>query len=176
MNLLTRPIAIGAGIALALSLAALTFQSVRLANERAAHSQTRTDWADERASASQRLVRITDQYRTTEQALATTAETERKTAHEDAADRDRRHADMSRRLLIAEANAATAALLPRPTPPAGAGARPAPGGDGAELPVTYGQEDVDEARRAEQIRSAYLSCRRQYNDARERLAALTAPD
>lgn len=161
-------------VPLAAALALAGYKTKQLADERAAHAQLRADVATERASAALRLVRISDTYRAAESTLQAQADEARKDAHAQDADRNAVHADLVRRLRIAQARAAAAAHVPGAAPTAAAGGGLAAGGERAEFPAPIGEADVDEAARAEKLRAAYNSCRRQYNDARGRLAALRA--
>ena len=70
------------------------------------------------------------------------------------------------RVLHAEANAATALLLPRPSETAGDG-ETATGDNQPELLGKLGEADVHEAMRADIVREHLLACYRQYDSVRK---------
>ena len=125
----------------------------------------------ERAEAATRLAQEQQRYRDADRAIQATANAIREETHAQVivarADADA----LRQRLRIAQANAATAALVSSTTAPASIG--PAAVEVGAVIPAGVGDDLVSLAQRAEELRADAIACRRQYEDARNRLEALS---
>jgi len=163
--------------ALALVLAlALAWQTYRLhgaemaalrASNALANGQAA--WADERAIAAEKLVQATAKNRETEQQLTAQAEKADHEKQTQIAAVSARADDLRRRLRNAEANAATARLLPGAG--ADSGATEAAGvGDWAVIPGSLGYDLVSEAERADTVRLQLASCEASYERARGALS------
>lgn len=163
--------------ALALVLAlALAWQTYRLhgaemaalrASNALANGQAA--WADERAIASEKLAQATAKNRETEQQLTAQAEKAENEKQTQIAAVSARADDLRKRLRIAEANAATARLVSKAPPVAGA---PEVAGlrDSAVIPERVGDGLVQLAQRADQVRLQLASCEAQYERARSALS------
>ena len=163
--------------ALALVLAlALAWQTYRLhgaemaalrASNALANGQAA--WADERAIAAEKLVQATAKNRETEQQL--TAQSE-KADHEKQtilASSSAALDSLSRKLRIANANAATAALVSSTTSDSSAIEAPRLR-DGLALPAGVGDDLIGLTWRAETIRLQLATCEKKYDAARDALS------
>ena len=159
--------------ALALVLAlALAWQTYRLHGAEMSALRASNDlangqaaWAGERAIASEKLAQATAKNRETEQQLTAQAEKAEHEKQTQIAAVSARADDLRRRLRNAEANAATARLLPGAG--ADSGATEAAGvGDWAVIPGSLGYDLVSEAERADTVRLQLASCEASYERAR----------
>ena len=163
--------------ALALVLAlALAWQTYRLhgaemaalrASNALANGQAA--WADERAIAAEKLVQATAKNRETEQQLTAQAEKADHEKQTQLAAVSARADDLCKRLRIAEASAATARLMSKAPPVAGA---PEVAGlrDSAVIPERVGDGLVHLAQRADRVRLQLASCEASYERARDALS------
>ena len=163
--------------ALALVLAlALAWQTYRLHGAEMSALRASNDlangqaaWAGERAIASEKLAQATAKNRETEQQLTAQAEKAEHEKQTQIAAVSARADDLRRRLRNAEANAATARLLPGAG--ADSGATEAAGvGDWAVIPGSLGYDLVSEAERADTVRLQLASCEASYERARDALS------
>lgn len=163
--------------ALALVLAlALAWQTYRLHGAEMSALRASNDlangqaaWADERAIAAEKLVQATAKNRETEQQL--TAQSE-KADHEKQtilASSSAALDSLSRKLRIANANAATAALVSSTTSDSSAIEAPRLR-DGLALPAGVGDDLIGLTWRAETIRLQLASCEASYERARDALS------
>ncbi len=132
----------------------------------------RADWADERANAATALAFAATQAREKEQALAAAAHQSEEIKNAEIATLATRAADLRRRLRNAEANAATARLLPGAAAVAST-SEVEPGSNIAGFSGELGSRLVSEAERGEKIRISLLACYRQYEDARKAVSLLS---
>ena len=148
-------------------LGLLAMQTFRLHASQLEVARMESTLASERAAASAALAAKTAQARRTEQELQQAAHQTRKekddaiatlTAHRDA---------LLKRLRDAQHAAGT--RLPGTAATASTG-QAALGDGGSWLPAPLGEQDVDEAHRADVIRLALLACYRQYDAARQALS------
>lgn len=149
-------------IAVAIALAALLgLQTVRLANEQAAHSKTDAACKESKRVAAEELAAATTEARQKERALQTQANLDRREADEAIKGLvDARNMLRAIRLR----NKADAAKLPTAPEPAGT-AQTTPEPDRAELSGATGSAEEDEALRADIIRVELQSCYRAYERA-----------
>ena len=163
--------------ALALVLAlALAWQTYRLHGAEMSALRASNDlangqaaWADERAIAAEKLVQATAKNRETEQQLTAQAE---KAEHEKQtilASSSAALDSLSRKLRIANANAATAALVSSTTSDSSAIEAPRLR-DGLALPAGVGDDLIGLTWRAETIRLQLASCEASYERARDALS------
>ena len=163
--------------ALALVLAlALAWQTYRLHGAEMSALRASNDlangqaaWADERAIAAEKLVQATAKNRETEQQL--TAQSE-KADHEKQtilASSSAALDSLSRKLRIANANAATAALVSSTTSDSSAIEAPRLR-DGLALPAGVGDDLIGLTWRAETIRLQLATCEKKYDAARDALS------
>ena len=163
--------------ALALVMAlALAWQTYRLHGAEMSALRASNDlangqaaWADERAIAAEKLVQATAKNRETEQQLTAQAE---KADHEKQtilASSSAALDSLSRKLRIANANAATAALVSSTTSDSSAIEAPRLR-DGLALPAGVGDDLIGLTRRAETIRLQLATCEKKYDAARDALS------
>lgn len=162
--------------ALALVLAlALAWQTYRLHGAEMSALRASNDlangqaaWADERAIAAEKLAQATAKNRETEQQLTAQAE---KAEHEKQtilASSSAALDSLSRKLRIANANAATAALVSSTTSDSSAIEAPRLR-DGLALPAGVGDDLIGLTWRAETIRLQLATCEKKYDAARDAL-------
>ena len=163
--------------ALALVLAlALAWQTYRLHGAEMSALRASNDlangqaaWADERAIAAEALAQATAKNRETEQQLTAQAE---KADHEKQtilASSSAALDSLSRKLRIANANAATAALVSSTTSDSSAIEAPRLR-DGLALPAGVGDDLIGLTWRAETIRLQLATCEKKYDAARDALS------
>lgn len=160
----------------AAAVAALTTISCKLTVDLGAVKleleKTKVVYEQERANAMTVLANAQERARQAEQSIQTTANAIREETHAQVlvarADADA----LRQRLRIAQANAATAALVSSATSSAGIAAAPVEAG--AFLPAGVGDDLVSLALRAEELRADAQSCRRQYDAARAEIEAMSA--
>ncbi len=163
--------------ALALVLAlALAWQTYRLHGAEMSALRASNDlangqaaWAGERAIASEKLAQATAKNRETEQQLTAQAE---KADHEKQtilASSSAALDSLSRKLRIANANAATAALVSSTTSDSSAIEAPRLR-DGLALPAGVGDDLIGLTWRAETIRLQLATCEKKYDAARDALS------
>lgn len=160
--------------AIALSVLLAT-QTLRLHTSQLAHaavktqlSDTNSAYAEERTKAATSLVAAHDAARTAEAGLGAAASEIRKETNDQVSALVTQRDSLRKRVRLAEARAAAAAIMPQAA--AVAPARQAPSGvPRAELLAPIGEEDVVEADRADTIRLHLAACYRQYDKAREAL-------
>jgi hypothetical protein len=167
-------------IAAVLALAALAgLQTVRLAEERTAHAETRTQaaaaktaYANERTRVAVAFGKSVTQALTTQQELMTkaakTQENLHATLNDLSAHRDRLLGELRDAKDRARADAADLSGAPQAAQPAGV--RPDPAG--GLVPRRLGERDVRSAYRADAIRAFAAACIRQHDDAQAALDAM----
>lgn len=128
-------------------------------------------YEQERAEAAIKLAQEQQRYREADQAIQKTATAIREETHAQILAANAVADDLRRRLRVASANAATAALVSSATQVA-ATEQAGAGSDKPLVPAPIGEQDVDEAERADLIRVELLGCYRQYDAARSALEAL----
>lgn len=159
-------------IAAVLALAALLgLQTLRLADERTDHQATKAQAAEDRVTAASALTELQGQYRQVETNLTAALTIEREQANEARTHHARRVDVLLGRLRDAQARAAATPNVPGTPAPAAPGKAPS-GGDEPLVPRQIGEEDVFEAGRAEDIRTALLGCYRSYDRARAEIEAV----
>lgn len=128
--------------------------------------------SDERAASAANLSKAQGEARTVEQNLQKKADLERKERDEKINSLSTEHAALSKRVRDAEARAKHLASdlygLSRTTQGTGTGGI-VPGDSGTVLLATIGQEDVDEASRADTIRVSLQSCYASYREVRDKI-------
>ena len=151
-------------VAVVIALAALLgLQTIRLANEQAAHSKTDAACKEDKRVAAEHLANETAEARKKEQALQSKANEDRRASDETIDDLTRQRNALRAERLRYNA-AANAAKLPAATEPAGA-AQAAPEPDRSELPGSVGSAEEDEALRADIIRVELKTCYSAYERA-----------
>lgn len=125
----------------------------------------------ERANQLAVLAQAQQRYRQAEQAITETTVKVREERHAEILAANAAADDLRKRLRIAQANAATAALVSRTTEPAGPAA--ATVGSGEVVSLRTGDDLVSLALRADEIRADAQACRRQYDAARSEIEALS---
>lgn len=164
-------------IALALGLAGL--QTLRLADERAAHQTTKTQAAEAKAAYANERTRVAVEFgKSVTQALATQQELTRKAAktqenlhatlNDLSAHRDRLLGELRDAKARARSDATDLSGAPKAAQPAGV--RPDPAG--GLVPRRLGERDVRSAYRADAIRAFAAACIRQHDDAQAALDAV----
>lgn len=133
--------------------------------------KTRVVYEQERAQQLTVLAQAQNRARQAEQNLIETAVKAREERHEQVAAAAAAADDLRKRLRTAQANAATAALVPRAT--ATASVAPTPIEVGAVIPVGVGDDLVSLALRADELRADAQACRRQYEAARAEINAMS---
>lgn len=167
-------------LALVLVLGITTgLQTLRLADERAAHQATRTQAAEDRAAYDRERARVAiafgksvTQALTTQQELTTKAAKTQEKYHATVSDLTAARDDLLERLRNAEAQARPdAANVPGSTEAAAlAGVRPEVAG--GLIPRRIGERDVRAHHRADLIRAFAIACDRQYQDAQASLESM----
>lgn len=130
----------------------------------------KTEYANERELASKHLVEAQERIREVHQELNTKSSEYRKELTDAKTNSDRKYADISRRLLNAEArNRALSDSLYGLSESSSTSSNPTATLRSDELLLLrkIGQEDVDEARRADQMRENLEYCYKEYNLMRE---------
>lgn len=150
-------------------LVLLATQTFRLHYAELREAKAITTLANERASSAEALVASQEETRIAENALSANAAETRKVTNDQVRTLTTQRDVLIKRVRVAEANAATATLVSKVT--AATSDRAAPQGNhGGELLSTIGEQDVDEAIRADTIRLHLVACYRQYDQARETLS------
>ena len=152
----------------------LGLQTWRLHTTTITMATERVAIANERAQASAERMKMESGIRVVENSLQVAAAQTRKESNAALqtinTDRDR----LVNRLRSAEANAATSKLVSKLPSDSSAG-QAITGNNGAEFPATIGEQDVQEASRADTIRVELNSCYSQYDKAAESLRKGIAP-
>ena len=125
----------------------------------------------ERAEAAIKLAQEQQRYREADQAIQKTATAIQEETHEQVLAANAAADDLRRRLRVASANAATAALVSSATAPARVAATTVEPGEVVSLRT--GDDLVSLALRADEIRADAQACRRQYDAARAEIDALS---
>ena len=133
--------------------------------------KTKVVYEQERANQMAVLAQAQQRFRAAEQSLVEATVTIREETHAQLAANSAAADDLRRRLRIASANAATAALVSSAT--ASATPAAAPVVVGAQLPDGTGDDLVSLAERAEEIRAYAQAVRRYYESARSETEALS---
>lgn len=133
--------------------------------------KTKVVHEQERANQLAVLAQAQQRFRQSEQNLVEATVQIREETHAQLAANTAAADDLRRRLRIAQANAATAALVSSAAAPAAPAAAPIE--LGAQLPDGVGDDLISLAERANEIRADAQACRRQYNAARLGLEALS---
>ena len=143
-------------------------QTAKLHGVRLELAEHLTRATEERAASAAKLADAQGKMRQTEQKLHTTASEIRKESNEKVQSLTAQRNDLLRRVRLAEARAATNSIVSRTT--ADSGARETlPGDSQPEFLGSLGTADVEEAGRAEIIRTQLLACYKQYDSVRESL-------
>lgn len=167
-------------IAAVLALAALAgWQTVRLADERTAHAETRaaaakaeTAYANERTRVAVAFGKSVTQALATQQELMTKAAKTQEKYHATVSDLAASRDDLLERLRNAKTQARPDAADLRGTPEAAASAGVRPEAAGGLVPRRLGERDVRSAYRADAIRAFAIACIRQHDDAQAALDAM----
>lgn len=158
------------GVALAILFGGLSIvQTVRLHDAQLEVADLRVELESEKATAANALAVSNIAARETEIGLGSKAANTRKETNDQIRNLTAQRDALLRRVLNAELEAAAAAVVSKAssaTFPGGA----SKGSHGAELPGSLGQEDVEEALRADTIRLHLAACYRQYNEAKKALS------
>lgn len=136
--------------------------------------KTKVVYEQERAHQATVLAQAQQRYRTAEQAITETTVAVREERHDEILAANAAADDLRRRLRVASANAATAALVSRTV--AASTPAAAPIELGAVLPLGVGDDLVSLALRADELRADAQACRKQYEAARSALEALKVPE
>lgn len=147
----------------------LIVQTVRLHGAQLEVAELQVEIESEKATAAQALAVSTIEARETEIALGSKAADTRKETNEQIRNLTVQRDALLKRVLNAELEAASAAVVSKATSAAIAGRAPK-GSDGAELLGSLGQADVEEALRADTIRLHLAACYRQYAEAKKALS------
>lgn len=147
----------------------LIVQTVRLHGAQLDVAELRVELESEKATAANALAVSTIAARETEVGLGSKAADTRKETNDQIRNITAQRDALLRRVLNAELEAAAAAVVSKATAASFPG-RVAQGSDGAELFGSLGQEDVEEALRADTIRLQLAACYRQYNEAKKALS------
>lgn len=162
--------------ALAATLAATSCKlTVDLGAVKLELEKTRVVYEQERAHQATVLAQAQQRARQAEQTLTESTVTIREETHAQVLASAAAADDLRRRLRVAAANAATAALLPRATAVA-TYQPPGPVQAGAVLPAGAGDDLVSLALRADELRVELQACYRTYDAARAAIEAVSAPD
>lgn len=147
----------------------LIVQTVRLHGAQLEVAELQVEIESEKATAAHALAVSTIEARETEIALGSKASDTRKETNEQIRNLTVQRDALLKRVLNAELNAAAAAVVSKATSTPISG-RASKGSDGGELPGSLGQEDVEEALRADTIRLQLAACYRQYEAAKKALS------
>jgi len=134
--------------------------------------KTKVVYEKERANQLAVLAQAQQRFRESEQNLVEATVQIREETHAQLAANSAAADDLRRRLRIAQANAATAALLPRATSTAPV-EPPGPVDAGAQLSERVGNDLVSLAERGDTLRAELQACYRTYEAARSGLEALS---
>lgn len=155
-------------VALATLGSLYAIQTVKLHGVQLQLARVNIQAADERAASAAKLADAQGKLRQIEQNLNTTAFEIRKESNEKVQSLVAQRDALLRRVRLAEAGAATSALVSRIT--TDPGNRETLSGDTqSELLGSLGTADVEEAVRAEIIRTELLACYKQYDSVRKSL-------
>lgn len=147
----------------------LALQTVRLDLTQKDLAKAKETLEQEHAVASAAMAVSTIAARETELGLGVSAANTRKETNDQVQTLSRERDALLRRVFIAKANAATAAIVSKATAASCDGTTPR-GDDSAELLGTIGSADVEEATRADTIRLHLAACYEQYDQARQALS------
>lgn len=147
----------------------LIVQTVRLHGAQLEVAELQVEIESEKATAAHALAVSTIEARETEIALGSKAADTRKETNEQIRNLTAQRDALLKRVLNAELNAAAAGVVSKATSATFPGAV-AKGSHGGELLGSLGQEDVEEALRADSIRLQLVACYRQYEAARKALS------
>lgn len=157
--------AYGASVLAVAFLGLLLVQTYRLYTTQLELVTVREEWSGERAAAAAALAAKAAQARATEQTLQAVADQTRKEKQDEitalAAHRDA----LLKRLRSLQSSGTR---LPGTSPATSTGTVAA-GSDDTRIPAEIGEQDVEEAMRADTIRISLLACYRQYAAARKAL-------
>lgn len=141
---------------------------MKLSDEKAAHETTKGELAKLRTDAAEKLAEQEKTFRATEDELRATADASRKATNEAVSEATRQRDALRAERLRNAALARATNTVTRTTSVASPG--PTPSVDyGAELSGSIGEQEEDEALRAETLRVKYIECYSGYNEAREKL-------
>jgi len=146
----------------------LIVQSVRLHNAQQEVAAVHSYMASEQAKAAVVMAELEAKARATEQSLQTAAAEIREQTNATIRTLSFQRNDLAKRVRLAEARAHHISPLPGSDSATSPGAAPL-GDYGSELLGSFGEEDVDEAYRADTIRLHLAACYRSYSEAREAL-------
>lgn len=132
--------------------------------------KTKVVYEQQRAQQMSVLAQAQQRFRVAEQSLVEATVQIREETHAQIAANTAAADDLRRRLRVASANAATAALVSSTAAPAAPAAAPVVAG--AVLPDGVGDKLISLALRADEIRADAQACRRQYEAARAEIEAL----
>jgi hypothetical protein len=147
----------------------LMVQTVRLTGAQTALNKAKLELSEEKALASKSVAVATTQARETEQALSEKASDTKKETNDQIRNLTAQRDALLKRVLNAELDSAAAAVVSKAATDTFLGAV-AKGSHGGELLGSFGQEDVEEALRADTIRLQLAACYRQYEEARKALS------
>lgn len=147
----------------------LGIQSYRVATAQAAEWKAKNTLATAQATAAANLALGEGKNRKTENDLTVKAAETTKDTNEKTTIVYRDSDALLKRLRIAESNLATERLLSKTRTASSDGQTPIVG-NGGEVPAEIGEEDVQEAQRADIIRIRLIACYKDYDDAREALS------
>lgn len=141
-------------------------QTWRLHNAQLEELEAKTTLSNERAAAAVALAKQEQEHRDKERSLQASANQSRKETNEALSLSNARRDDLLKRLRNSKATD-NRCVSEATTTTSTADARSSDAG--GELPGSLGEEDVQEASRADIIRLELISCYRQYEDARKAL-------
>lgn len=147
----------------------LMVQTFRLDNAQIELAEFEAEVASEKATAAHTLAVSTIEARETENALGSKASETRKETNDQIRNLMAQRDGLLKRVLNAELDSAAAAVVSKAATATFPGAV-ATGSTGGELLGSLGQEDVEEALRADTIRLQLVACYRQYEEARKALS------
>lgn len=147
----------------------LMVQTVRLTGAQTALNKVKLELSEQKALASKAVAMATTQARETEQVLSEKASSTKKETNDQIRNLTAQRDALLKRVLNAELDAASAAVVSKATSATFPGAV-AKGSHGGELLGSFGQEDVEEALRADSIRLQLAACYRQYEAAKKALS------
>lgn len=131
-------------------------------------TKVQLEFSQAKQKAAEDLAEATAQARSTEAALTEAADTSRKELHAQVDSLTHQRDDLVRRVRLATTGRSGELRLPSPSPAASLGG-PAFRSEEPLVLGSLGEADVDEAARADLIRTHYLACEAQYARARSAL-------
>jgi hypothetical protein len=147
----------------------LGIQSYRVATAQAAEWKAKNTLSTAQATVAANLALGESKNRKTEGDLVAKAADTRKDTNEKTTVVYRDSDALLKRLRIAESNLATERLMSK-AGTIGSNGQASTGSNGGEVPTEIGEEDVQEAKRADLIRIGLTACYKQYDEAREALS------